>query len=188
VKLNNLALLTFCLAPAIAGAQGVNGSSTTAPGMTAPVAATPAASQLSSTDADFVSKAAAGGAAEVQEGQLAMQQGDGRVKTIARTIVNDHEKANKQLEALAKAKGIDVTAAPDPQQAEQINSLRGQKGKAFDDAWLNAQISDHEATIALFQQEANQGTDPSLKAFAKKTLPILRHHEAMAKSAIGKAG
>jgi putative membrane protein len=199
VKLNNFALFAFCLAPAIVSAQGVNGGSTAAPNTTPPNAAmrnqtmpaasgTSSQSQLSQVDADFVSKAAAGGAAQVQAGQLAIQQGDGRVKTIARAMVNDHEKANKELEALAKAKGIDVNAAPDPQQAEEINSLRGQKGKAFDDAYLNAQLGDHEATIALFQQEASQGSDPALKAFAKKTLPTLRHHEALVKSASGKAG
>jgi predicted outer membrane protein len=71
---------------------------------------------------------------------------------------------------------------------DAINSSRGETGKAFGSAYLNGQTNDHEAMIALFQEEASRGTDTDLKALAKKTLSTSRHHEAMVKAAAGKAG
>jgi putative membrane protein len=187
LKINKILFVTLCLAPVLAAARGVNGNSVTALGATLPNQPTGATQpagqrQLSAVDSDFVSKAAAGGAAEVREGQLAPRQGDAKVRKIAQTMVNDHEKANKQLAALAKAKGIDV------KRSDELATLRDQKGKAFDTGYLNSELTGHEATITLFRQEADQGTDPDLTAFAKKTLPTLKHHEAMVKSAVGKAG
>jgi putative membrane protein len=193
LKINKILFVTLCPAPVLAAARGVNGNSVTALGATLPNQPTGATQpagqrQLSAVDSDFVSKAAAGGAAEVREGQLALRQGDAKVRKIAQTMVNDHEKANKQLAALAKAKGIDVNATLDQQHSDELATLRDQKGKAFDTGYLNSELTGHEATITLFRQEADQGTDPDLKAFAKKTLPTLKHHEAMVKSAVGKAG
>ena len=37
----------------------------------------------------------------------------------------------------------------------------------------------HRESINLFEREANEGSDPELKAFASKTLPALREHLKM---------
>jgi len=47
------------------------------------------------------------------------------------------------------------------------------------------EIRDHQKDIAEFQQEAQSGTDPALKAFAQKTLPVLQKHLQMAQSLSG---
>jgi putative membrane protein len=49
-------------------------------------------------------------------------------------------------------------------------------------AQQRARLNDHQQAVALFRQEASSGHDPALKAFAQKTMPILRQHLQMAQS------
>jgi putative membrane protein len=43
-------------------------------------------------------------------------------------------------------------------------------------------VADHEEAVAIFETEVEKGSNPDLKAFAKKTLPTLKHHLQMAKA------
>jgi putative membrane protein len=47
---------------------------------------------------------------------------------------------------------------------------------------MQAQVVDHKAAVALFEQEANSGQDPLLKRYAQTYLPMLQHHLQMAES------
>ena len=49
----------------------------------------------------------------------------------------------------------------------------------FDQAWLGMMVNDHQKDIAAFQRPAQQGSDPEVKGFAKKTLPVLQKHLKM---------
>jgi len=140
------------------------------------------------TDAEFVDKAALGGKTEVQASQLALKQAKSAdVRTFAKRMVADHGKANAQLTKLAARKGIKP-------QAEQIadpdvEALRGKQGHDFDVAYVAAAGPDaHRKTIALFESEARDGKDADLRAFAKSTLPTLKHHLSMAEALQRKVG
>src|SRR5687767_5183218 len=62
---------------------------------------------------DFVNKAGEGGAAEVAMGKLGAQKAtNAEVKAFAEKMVADHTKANKELMAAAKAKGLEVPTEP----------------------------------------------------------------------------
>src|SRR5437762_1737658 len=91
-----------------ANATGGTTSATTtnsAAGMTSSSKAT--ASNLASDDRKFIEKAAQGGMAEVQLGQLAAQKASSdQVKQFAKKMVDDHGKANDQLKQIASAKGV----------------------------------------------------------------------------------
>jgi putative membrane protein len=60
-----------------------------------------------------------------------------------------------------------------------IAKLEKLDGAAFDRAYVDDQIRDHDKTIALFEREVKSGKDPELKAFAEKTLPTLKEHRSM---------
>ena len=60
-----------------------------------------------------------------------------------------------------------------------LTKLERLDGAAFDRAYVDDQIRDHEKTIALFEREAKSGKDAELKAFAEKTLPTLKEHLSM---------
>lgn len=57
-----------------------------------------------------------------------------------------------------------------------MESWMSASGAAFDRGFVEAQVKMHQEAIALFEKQANGGTDTDLKAFAQKQLPGLRNH------------
>ncbi len=53
-------------------------------------------------------------------------------------------------------------------------------------AYMQGMVEDHEQDVADFQKEAQSGSDPGLKAFAQKYLPVLQQHLQMAQSVVSK--
>ncbi|WP_175975245.1 DUF4142 domain-containing protein [Burkholderia sp. BCC1047] len=139
-------------------------------------------------DAEFVDKAAMAGKAEVQASELALKQAQSAdVRAFAKRMVADHGKANAKLTRIASQKGLkpQVEQISDP----DVEALRGKRGRDFDTAYLVATGPDaHKKAIALFEDEARDGKDAQLRAFAKSTLPTLKHHLSMAETVARKVG
>lgn len=136
-----------------------------------------AGSSVGSADSSFAREACQTGTAEVQIGKLAARNTRNReVRALARKLADDHARAEKELGQLFTRKGI----PPEENLAEQFQSsldhLAQLKGHEFDVAFKQQAIKDHEAAIQVFEKQAEQGTDPELKAFAQKHLPHLREH------------
>ena len=141
---------------------------------------------LSKADRDFMMKAAQGGLAEVQTGNLATQQGqDTKVKSFGEQMVKDHSAANNKLKALAQSKGVELPSAPDSKDERTMKHLQSLNGADFDKAYANDMVKDHRTDIREFEHAAQSASDPDVKAFAKETLPTLRHHLAMAEALPG---
>jgi putative membrane protein len=140
-----------------------------------------ASAALSSADQSFVEKAATGGLAEIQTGQLAQQRAASQqVKQFGARMVTDHTQANTELQQIAEQKNITLPTQPDSHQTAMQQKLKGLSGAAFDKAYAEEELRDHQQDVALFQRQATSGQDPDLKAFAQKTLPILQRHLQMA--------
>jgi putative membrane protein len=140
----------------------------------------------SATDTAFVMKAAEGGMKEVEAGKLASSKASNSdVKAFAQHMVKDHSKANSELMSLAKSKQIDVKKS-DVQ--KEIAGLGKQSGAAFDRAYMDEMVKDHQTTVALFEKQAQGGDDSELKAWAGKQLPNLREHLKMAQDLQTKLG
>src|SRR5690606_9501857 len=79
-------------------------------------------------DADFAVKAADGGLFEVQLGKIAVANAsDQGVKDFGQMMVDDHGKANEELMALAKQKGIVLPTAPSEDNVEEIKKLNDKR-------------------------------------------------------------
>ncbi|HEX3742945.1 MAG TPA: DUF4142 domain-containing protein [Bryobacteraceae bacterium] len=142
------------------------------------------AERLRRPDNDFLIKAAQGGTAEVEMGRVAVQHAsNAAVKQFGQRMVDDHSKANDELKAVASRKGFTPPAGVDAKQQATMDRLSSLNGAAFDRAYMQDMVKDHEEDIAEFQREANSGNDPDLKAFAAKTLPTLQEHLKMAREA-----
>jgi putative membrane protein len=139
--------------------------------------------QLSRSDAHFVKKAAEGGLAEVQLGELAQQKASSNdVKQFAKRMVDDHSKANHQLQQLASSKGVALPAslsAKDQALKEKLSDLNGAQ---FDRAYMRDMVNDHAEDVAEFERESNDAKDSSVKDFVSQTLPTLQSHLQEAKS------
>jgi putative membrane protein len=128
---------------------------------------------MASGSAGFAQKAAMGGRKEVETARFVSGKTSNQaVKAYADRLVKDHTAANEELMGLMKTKRI---AAGTESKAEP-QSWRNQSGAAFDRAYIDHAISEHQATIAMFEAESKNGTDPEIKAWAAKKLPTLREH------------
>jgi putative membrane protein len=140
------------------------------------VANTAANVTKSNSPEDFVKDAAQGGMAEVELGQLALKNSQNAdVKKFGQMMIDDHGKANTELKALAGKKNITLPSDEGPHKSTK-ERLSGLNGPAFDKAYVDAMMTDHNNDIKDFEYQANSGTDPDVKAFAAKTLPTLKKH------------
>lgn len=136
--------------------------------------------QLSATDKQFMMQAGKDGMMEVHMGQMAQQQGQSDdVKKLGKTIETDHTKANTQLMALAQQKGVKLDTKHKMSKMDKGN---------FDQAWLAQMVKDHQKDIAAYQQASQNATDPDVKKFASKTLPVLQKHLKAVQAAQQKMG
>jgi len=147
----------------------------------------PALAAVSGADKTFATEAAHGGLAEVQMGQLALQKASSpQVKEFAQRMVTDHTQANQDLMQLSKSENLNLPAQLDPKHKSEMERLSALSGNAFDAAYMQQMVQDHQKTVADFQKQAQSGTDPSLKSFAQKHLPLLQQHLQMAQAAAPK--
>ena len=137
---------------------------------------------LSSRDKYFITKAAQAGHAEVAAGKIAgSKSSNDAVKKFSEEMVADHVKAGDELAAIAQKKGITPPAEPDSVHKKLNDKLESAKPGEFDKLYVReAGIKDHKAVVLLFEDQAKNGTDADLKAFAQKTLPTIKHHYQMA--------
>jgi putative membrane protein len=138
-----------------------------------------ASSRLGSDDQAFVEKAANGGRFEVDSSNLALLKGvSGSTRDFANMMLDDHGKANAELERLAQGKGLALPVKLDAQHQQKLDQLSALDGEAFESAYREMQLKAHEEAIALFKEAAEGCEDADLRGFAKKTLPtLLKHRE-----------
>lgn len=130
---------------------------------------------------NFMMEAAAGGIAEIEMGKLAVSKAQNpEVKQFAQQMIADHTRANNEIKALAGKKNVTLPTELDPAHKASADKLSAMTGAEFDKAYMTAQVADHEKTVALFQSQADSGTDADAKAQAAKTLPALKMHLEMA--------
>ncbi len=143
----------------------------------------------SMTPQQFVTKAATAGAAEVTLSEMAVERAaDPAVKKFAETMIADHSKANAELKTLAAQQHVTVPDLKRRQKAA-ADKLRGHTGAAFDRAYAKQMVADHEKAVSEFRKAADDAQlPPSLRDFARQTLPTLEHHLAEAKALTREVG
>jgi len=132
---------------------------------------------VNSDDAKFATDAANGGLAEVALGKLALSKtSNASIKDFANMMVTDHGQANTELMSIASAKNITLPTEPDSAHLKKADDLSKLSGKDFDKAYVDAMIDGHKKTLDLMNNEAKNGADSTLKAFAAKVAPIVQKH------------
>jgi putative membrane protein len=151
-------------------------------------AATPTRSQQSSDhklswqDRRFMRQAAQAGLFEVNKSEVALDRSDNRhVRQFAAQMIRDHTKANQELKQLAASREVRLPRRPNAHQRMIIRRLARLSGKHVDCAYMAVQVRAHLQAIAIFRREVRHGHDPAVKAYAAKTLPVLRMHLRMAR-------
>jgi len=145
-------------------------SSKTSTGATGGVVST-----LSEDDKKFFISAAQTNFAEISLSRTALDEAaNANVKSFANHMLADHDTLDHELRDLALRKGV---ALPNPAAAPSLANVD------VDHAYVQRMVSDHQKAISDFSS-ANL-SDPDLRAWAAKTLPMLRDHLAAAKKLSG---
>ncbi|QJD96471.1 DUF4142 domain-containing protein [Mucilaginibacter robiniae] len=128
-------------------------------------------------DSKFAVDAANGGMAEVELAKVAQAKATNpQVKSFADMMIKDHTKANDELMALAKTKNITLPTTLGNDEQKVMTDLNQKKGADFDKAYVSDMVDDHKKDVDLFEKASKDSKDADLKAFATKTLPVLKMH------------
>jgi putative membrane protein len=147
-----------------------------------PSSARPQAQQSGPESAvmEFVRRAVEGGLKEIELGKLASEKaGSEEVRAFGKQMVADHSKSNAELMALATMPA--PSAPPKP-----VKNLAELSGAAFDRAYMDQMVTDHQATVELFEAEVRDGKDDALRKWAAEKLPAIRGHLEKARALHGK--
>lgn len=132
-------------------------------------------------DADFAVEAAEDGILEVRLAQLAETNAtSSEVKTFAKNILADHNRANEELKALALQKNIALPATMGDRCQRKYDRIADKNGREFDESFSEYMVKDHKDAIDKYKKEAEKGNDPDLRDWASRKVASLEHHLTMA--------
>lgn len=131
---------------------------------------------LNGDEKTFLLAAATGGLMEVEAATVAIQLSKNEaVKAFAKMMLTDHTRANKELQAIVSAKGMNLPTTLSEEKQMHLADLKKLNGNKFEEQYMTMMIADHAKTVKLFS-EGSLLQDSSLKSFASRTLPVIAGH------------
>lgn len=151
--------------------------------------ARPAGSGVSGLDQQYIETDASGNAFEVIGGELALKHSSSPVvRALAARLIKDHTKSQHELLAIVRQLHQSVDPSPNPSMQWELNQLGKEWGAQFDEDYADLEYGDHVVDVQDTSHEIAYGRNPAIKAYARKSLPMLKEHKALswhAKEALG---
>lgn len=129
---------------------------------------------------NFVEKAAMSDMYEVAAGKIATEKGQSdAVKKFGQHMVEAHTQTTDELKEIVQAEKISVSlpTALDSKHQKLIDDLNAASATDFDKTYAKQQVDGHEQAVDLFSKYAEKGDNAAVKAFAQKTLPVIKQHK-----------
>lgn len=190
MKTSRTLIAALAAAGMLAGHGVVAAPGAAQPAQTTPMVEQKAAEgvQLSAQDKTFIMKAAENNTAEIWLGRLAKKRAQSEpVKELAAEIISDHQQVAEVMKETMAKMGLKPPAmAIREAQMKKYERLATVPQDEFDTAYVKAQVKAHEKTIALFQQQVDEGQAEVLVSFAKNRIPTLEQHLQHAQELAGK--
>lgn len=176
VRLITLAAATALTFVATANAQ-----------QTAPIQQLPTPQPSAETEAlgpaGFVQQAAASNEFEIRSAELALRRSqDPQVTEFAQTMLDDHRRAQEQLQSAADADSVAIVLELSMEQKQTLMALEQAEESQFNSAYMSAQMKAHDEAIRLLGAYADHGPAGSLKTYAVAHYPLVRTHKVRAQS------
>jgi putative membrane protein len=112
---------------------------------------------------------------QISLGQLALKNGqDDSVLKYAGMIVEENTATKTELNGILDSKRVDKSDGVTTAMQTKYNELSLLRGKAFDKAFIDYQISHLDDSISMFQNQVDNGQNFTLKGFAQKTMDAVR--------------
>jgi putative membrane protein len=125
----------------------------------------------------FLVKVANSGIAETEMATMANQKAVyPSVREFAAMLFHDHSAVNETVKNMAAQKNVSLPTNISEDKQKDIDNLKKMTGKNLDKAFIELMIKNHEAEITLFDNAQLDTKDTDVRAFAGKTLPVLKAH------------
>jgi putative membrane protein len=145
---------------------------------------------LNAVDFNFVGQANLGAPFQIDSGRLAETKGTSEaIRGYAHLMVTSHIPVVDALNVILRQKAVTPTnTLLHGAYNAMISTLEADRRAAFDRDYLSGQVEYQKGNAALFEQEIQNGSDPDLKEFARKTLPKIVDHLQRAETLAAAAG
>jgi putative membrane protein len=148
--------------------------------MTACLGGSLLAQDTTSSDKSFITNAQEGSIAEINYAKLALQKSkDKNVREFATKMIKDHEMLIDSMKPLAQKLGVKEPSGPPLTDHVKYEELKMKSGIAFDRAYVEAMVKDHNDDLQAFIDEGNKTTNPELKAAVAKAEEVIKQHTMM---------
>lgn len=134
---------------------------------------------LQQVSAQFVNFAAASDRFEIDSSRLAERAAASpAVKGFARMMIDGHLASTRKLKAIVAEQALPHPLDPGLKGEQQavIDELREKRGADFDEAYLEAQVTAHQKTLASLKEYSGTADNAALKAFADELIPTVAAH------------
>ena len=136
------------------------------------------------TDAQFATHMAQANMAEVALAKLAQEKSQSDdIKKFAQKMVDEHTKAEQDLEGIASKNNLTLPQDMSAQQKAQADRISKLSGPQFDRAYMRMMVMDHtRVSNALQHQSHKVSASADLKDYATRMYPGVSDHLTMAKT------
>jgi putative membrane protein len=150
----------------------------------ASLAASRTAQPVSSQDRMFMDQASQINLTEISLGRYMQAHATTTTaKNLGGIYARDHIAAQASLRALALRLHVTLPTTPGVQLKSMVTRVEAQKGRNRDVAFATASVSGHQTAIAIFRKQESAGSNPAVKAYAARYLPMLQTHLRLAEHA-----
>jgi putative membrane protein len=191
-----LATAAFSVAPAQADSgqaatpSASQGAAATGAAPAAAATAPATAAKLSRADRNALTDLAMANMAEIATAKIAIAKSQNPdIKAFAQRMIDDHTKAQAEVVALAKAKGVELPAELSVKYKAKSALLEGLEGEIFNRTYIKQSgRADHRDTHDKLRGGQDKLKDPDVKALVAKIRPIVEQHLLMADELIAQTG
>lgn len=165
--------------------QSKESSSGSSSGVTTTESSGASQNRLSQSDERMLKQLAQAHLSEIALGKLAQDKAQSdEVKSYAKKMVDDHTKAQDELQQLAQSKGVTLPTEPDRQHQSLEKKLSGLSGDKFDRQYMQHEgTRAHRETHRLLERINAKAEDTELKSHASKVISTVESHQQMANDA-----
>ena len=166
----------------------------TSAGASASAATGTSAGAATLTDPNIVYILDQANGADSARGRLAETKGTSAdVKSFGKLMVGEHHALRQAGQQLAKKLNVTPQAPPNDQSEAQakseMDSLTAMpKGKAWDKAYIDYEVTYHQAVLQTATKALDAAQNPELKDLIKKAAPVIQKHLDRAKQIQQKLG
>jgi putative membrane protein len=124
----------------------------------------------------FIRKGLEAGLTEIKASKIAETNSkNSRIISFAKMMIADHGEAGDELEKIAIKKRVTGGDSVSTEHQKNIDDIATKSGAAFDRAYIQMMVNDHQEAVKLFTGATIDRT-ADIQNFAKKVLPTLKMH------------